>query len=132
MPHEQHQGPQEHGEQLPKVTVKGRIGQVYDPEFVARKDGSGDMLVFKFSLAVHPSKDETVWYKVATFDDRAEAMQQRFEGGELRVGQEIAVVGRLREQEYVSRRTGQPGIDRQIFPFEVKPVPPAAPQAPKQ
>ncbi len=115
------------GEHLPKVKVHGRIGQVYPAEVIVRKDGLPDLLVFRFSLATHESTEDTVWYRVATFDEKAQAMQERFRSGELRVGQEVRIEGRLREQHYVSRRTGQPGIDRQIFPFEVHPVP----QAPK-
>jgi hypothetical protein len=32
------------------------------------------------------------------FDDKAEAMQRRFDGGELHVGKQVVVAGRLREQ----------------------------------
>lgn len=115
----------EQSEQLPKVKLRGYIGQVSELEDIQTQ--KGPTVVFKFSVAQHPSKDETIWYRVVTFGERAEAMHERFVSGELHVSQEIDVVGRLREQEYTSRRTGQPGIDRQVFPFEVKPVPPQAP-----
>jgi single-stranded DNA-binding protein len=128
----------EQGEKLPKVTIHGRIGQVYDVEYLTQKD----MLpVFKFSLAEHPTADETIWYKVTTFGERADAMVKRFEDGELRVGQAVVVVGRLKVADYISRRTGQPGVDRQIYPFSVKPEdarpqdsppPPPAPPAPPE
>jgi single-stranded DNA-binding protein len=108
---------QEPGEQLPKVTVHGRIGQVYDTEYLPQRD---NMMIFKFSVAEHPSRDETTWYKVVTFGERAEAMVKRFEDGELNVGQGVVVVGRLKVSEYVSRRTGLPGTDRQVYPFSVK------------
>jgi len=119
------------GEQLPKVTVHGRIGQVYDAEYLPQRD---NMMVFKFSVAEHPTPDDTTWYKVTTFGERAQEMVKRFEDGELKVGQAVTVVGRLKTQEYVSRRTGQPGVDRQIYPFSVKldaPAQPAQPQAPQ-
>jgi len=120
---------QEQGEQLPKVTVHGRIGQVYDVEYLTQRDM---MPVFKFSVAEHATPDETTWYKVTTFGERAEAMVKRFEDGELKVGQPVIVVGRLKVSEYVSRRTGQPGTDRQIYPFSVKPEAPAQPAQPPQ
>jgi len=121
--------PTEQGEQLPKVTVHGRIGQVYDAEYLPQRD---NQMVFKFSVAEHPSADETVWYKVTTFGERAQAMVKRFEEGELKVGQAVSVVGRLKVSEYVSRRTGQPGVDRQIYPFSVKPDAPQQPAQPQQ
>ena len=126
MPKEQQPQGHENQEQLPKVKVRGRIGQVTDAELISRKDGSGNVMVHRFSLAVHTSPEETVWYKVTSFEDRAEAMQKRFNSGTLHVGQEVDVAGRLKEENYVSRRAGQPGIDRQIyvFPDGVKPVPP--------
>jgi hypothetical protein len=121
--HDLHKQTPEQQEQLPKVKLRGRIGQVYGGEYFPRTDGRGDGYAYKFSVAVHPTQDETVWYKVTVYDQRAEAMQQRFDAGELRVGQEVDVVGRLREREYQNRRTGQMDVDRQVFPFEVKPVP---------
>src|SRR5579864_8137680 len=122
----------EQREQLPKVTIRGRFGQVYGMETFPRKDGTGEATAFKFSVAVHPTQEETVWYKVTAYDQRAEALQQRFDTGEFSVGQEVGVVGRLREREYLNRHTGQMQTERQIFPFEVKPAPPQTPQAPTQ
>lgn len=125
--HDLHGQAPEQREQLPKVTIHGRIGQVYGPEHFTRPDG-GEGFAFKFSVAEHPTPEETVWYKVTVYDQRAQTMQQRFDAGELRVGQEVDVVGRLREREFLNRHTGLMQTERQVFPFEVKSVP----QTPKQ
>lgn len=125
--HDLHGQQPEQREQLPKVTIRGRIGQVYGGEQFTRPDGATGF-AFKFSVAEHPDLEQTVWYRVTAYDARGEAMQQRFDAGELRIGQEVDVVGRLREREYLNRHTGQMQTERQLFPFEVKPVPPAAPK----
>src|SRR5579859_4458502 len=87
----------EHGENR-KVTVRGRIGQA--PQF--RTLPEKETLVGNFSLAEHPEPQDpqvTVWHTIVVFGDRAQQVEERFARGDLKVGQEVAVVGYVHRRE---------------------------------
>jgi single-stranded DNA-binding protein len=122
------QGSNGQGQENQKVRVVGRIGQPAQFRHIPEKD----LLVGNMSIATHPDKDTTVWQEVAMFGDRAKKLQEQFDGGELRVGQEVEVVGTLHRRERPTKDGGTREVE-QIYAWEVKPVrrdvPPANPQA---
>src|SRR5689334_23367869 len=94
-------------EQAPKRKVIGRIGQAPQFRSVPDKVTPGkELLVGNFSIAEHPDRDNTVWHEVATFGDRARRMQEQFEQGGLKVGQEVEVEGTVHERERPTKDGG--------------------------
>lgn len=111
--------------EAPKVRVRGRIGQA--PQFRSvpdQKNPGQDLLIGNFSIAEHPDaehRETTVWHEVATFGERSRRLQEQFDGGELRVGQEVEVVGTLHRRERPTKDSGTKMVE-QIYAYGVKPV----------
>lgn len=120
MPAEQDNGPQQDAQntpETPRVRVRGRIGQEAQFRTVPDKD----LLVGSLSIAEHPDKDTTVWHDVAAFGERAQKLQEQFGSGELRVGQEVEVVGYLHRRERPTKEGGMRTVE-QIYAATIKPV----------
>jgi single-stranded DNA-binding protein len=111
--------------EAPKVRVRGRIGQL--PQFRSVPDKSApdkDLLIGNFSIAEHPEpgdRNVTVWHEVATFGERSRRLQEQFDAGELRVGQEVEVVGTLHRRDRPTKDGGTKTVE-QIYAYAVKPV----------
>src|SRR5690242_11307380 len=103
MPAEQGSQHSNNPTEAPKVRVRGRIGQ--EPQYRSvpdQKNPGQELLIGNFSIAEHPDaadRSVTVWHEVATFGERSRRLQEHFENGELRVGQEVEVVGTLHRRE---------------------------------
>lgn len=112
--------------ETPRVSVSGRIGGA--PEFVhiPQRD---NLLVGRFSVAEHPSQDQTIWHKVTVFGERAQKLQERFDSGELHSGLEVAVTGYRHERAY-TKKDGTPGLDVQIYAVAIEPA--KSDQAPRR
>src|SRR5579884_3201228 len=123
--------PAENVEKLPKVDILGNIGHIEPLHEIDTRNGKKQL--FKLTVAVHPNPqdaNETVWYTIPAFDEKGRQLQERFQNGEFAVGSKVHIAGRLKESPYTSRRTGQPGIDRQVFPYNaqsLRVIPPANP-----
>ena len=78
-----------------KIIIVGRLGA--DPEQKYTADGKA---VTTFSVAASNRKDETVWFRVSTWDKQAEACNQY-----LRKGSKVLVEGRLK-----SNSDGNPNV----------------------
>ena len=78
-----------------KLTIVGNLGK--DPERKYTTDGKA---VTTFSVAASNRKDETVWFRVSTWDKQAEACNQY-----LRKGSKVLVEGRLK-----SNSDGNPNV----------------------
>lgn len=88
--------------ETPRIKVRGRIGQEAQFRTVPDKD----LLVGSLSIAEHPDKDTTKWHDVAAFGERAQKLQEQFGSGELRVGQEVEVIGYIHRRERPTRDGG--------------------------
>lgn len=116
-----------------RVTIEGRIGAEPRIKTVEEKG----LLVASFSVAEHPDEqdsDATKWHEVVVFGDRAAKLQERFQTGELHVGQLVSVAGykHLRERPVIDKETGaQTGtrMVEQIYAAAIKPVAPKGPNA---
>jgi single-stranded DNA-binding protein len=103
--------------ETPRIRVRGRIGQEAQFRVVPDKD----LLVGSLSIAEHPDKDTTVWHDVAAFGERAQKLQEQFGSGELRVGQEVEVVGYVHRRERPTKEGGTRTVE-QIYAATIKPV----------
>ncbi|MFD9978179.1 single-stranded DNA-binding protein [Streptomyces sp. NPDC059017] len=92
-----------------RIKLTGRLGRT--PTF--RRTANGKY-VGKFPLAVHMETGETVWRDVLAFGDRASALEQRVEGGQLGKGHEVEVVGYPHTREYKGR-DGTPKTAQEIY-----------------
>ena len=108
-----------------KVKVVGRIGQAPQyRSFPDQKNPGQELLVGNFSIAEHPdtgNRDATVWHEVATFGERTRRLQEQFDKGELRVGQEVEVVGTIHRRERPTKDGGTKMVE-QIYAYAVKPL----------
>jgi single-stranded DNA-binding protein len=80
-----------------------------------------DLLVGNFSIAEHPDRDTTVWHDVAVFGERARRLQEHVDAGELRVGQEVEVVGTVHRRERPTKDGGTKTVE-QIYAYAITPV----------
>ena len=77
-----------------KLTIVGNLGK--DPEMKYTTDGKA---VTTFSVAASNRKDETVWFRVSTWDKQAETCNQY-----LHKGSKVLVEGRLKPEINVYQR----------------------------
>ena len=77
-----------------KLTIVGNLGK--DPEMKYTTDGKA---VTTFSVAASNRKDETVWYRITTWDKQAETCNQY-----LHKGSKVLVEGRLKPEINVYQR----------------------------
>ncbi|MFD7264005.1 single-stranded DNA-binding protein [Streptomyces sp. NPDC059874] len=98
----------------PRVKLVGRIGRT-----PTVRETAGGKLVAKFPLAIHLEDGTTKWQDVLAFNDRAAALQQRLEAGELMKGYEVEVVGYLHEREYQGR-DGTTKTAQEVYSVAVK------------
>ena len=103
--------------ETPRIKVRGRIGQEAQFRVVPDKD----LLVGSLSIAEHPDKDTTIWHDVTAFGERAHKLQEQFDLGELRVGQEVEVVGYVHRRERPTKEGGTRTVE-QIYAATIKPV----------
>lgn len=104
--------------ETPKIKVIGRIGQEATFKTIPDKQ---DLFIGNLSVAEHPDRDKTVWHDVAIFGDRARRLQEQFTNGELRVGQEVEVVGTVHRRERPTKDGGTMTVE-QIYAYSVKPL----------
>ena len=78
-----------------KLTIVGNLGK--DPEMKYTTDGKA---VTTFSVAASNRKDETVWYRVSTWDKQAETCNQY-----LHKGSKVLVEGALKADAHGNPRT---------------------------
>ena len=78
-----------------KLTIVGNLGK--DPEMKYTTDGKA---VTTFSVAASNRKDETVWFRVSTWDKQAETCNQY-----LHKGSKVLVEGALRADGAGNPRT---------------------------
>ena len=78
-----------------KLTIVGNLGK--DPEMKYTTDGKA---VTTFSVAASNRKDETVWYRVTTWDKQAETCNQY-----LHKGSKVLVEGALKADAGGNPRT---------------------------
>lgn len=117
---EQDRGPVQQNQnapETPRIRVRGRIGQQAQFRTVPDKD----LLVGSLSIAEHPDKDNTIWHDVAAFGERAKKLQEQFGSGELRVGQEVEVIGYIHRRERPTKDGGTKTVE-QIYAATIKPV----------
>lgn len=77
-----------------KLTIVGNLGK--DPEMKYTTDGKA---VTTFSVAASNRKDETVWFRVSTWDKQAETCNQY-----LHKGSKVLVEGRLKAEPPVFQK----------------------------
>jgi single-stranded DNA-binding protein len=112
---EQDKGPQQQDQptpETPRIRVRGRIGQEAQFHIVPDKE----LLVGCLSIAEHPDKDTTLWHDVAAFGERAQKLQEQFGSGELRVGQEVEVIGYVHRRERPTKDGGTKQLSRSTLP----------------
>ena len=78
-----------------KLTIVGNLGK--DPEMKYTTDGKA---VTTFSVAASNRKDETVWYRITTWDKQAETCNQY-----LHKGSKVLVEGALKADAQGNPRT---------------------------
>ena len=78
-----------------KLTIVGNLGK--DPEMKYTTDGKA---VTTFSVAASNRKDETVWFRVSTWDKQAETCNQY-----LHKGSKVLVEGALKADAHGNPRT---------------------------
>ncbi|MFD6941283.1 single-stranded DNA-binding protein, partial [Streptomyces goshikiensis] len=98
----------------PRVKLVGRIGRT-----PTVRETAGGKLVAKFPLAIHLEDGTTKWQDVLAFNDRAAALQNRLEAGELVKGHEVEVVGYLHERQYQGR-DGTTKTVQEVYSVAVK------------
>ena len=77
-----------------KLTIVGNLGK--DPEMKYTTDGKA---VTTFSVAASNRKDETVWFRITTWDKQAETCNQY-----LHKGSKVLVEGRLKAEPPVFQK----------------------------
>jgi len=77
-----------------KLTIVGNLGK--DPDMRFTTDGKA---VTTFSVAASNRKDETVWFRVSTWDKQAETCNQY-----LHKGSKVLVEGRLKAEPPVFQK----------------------------
>ena len=77
-----------------RITIVGNLGR--DPEMKYTTDGKA---VTTFSVAASNRKDETVWFRVSTWDKQAETCNQY-----LHKGSKVLVEGALKPEINVYQR----------------------------
>ena len=98
-----------------KIIIVGRLGA--DPEQKYTVDGKA---VTTFSVAASNRKDETVWFRVSTWDKQAETCNQY-----LHKGSKVLVEGTLKADENGSprvfgRKDGTSGASFEVVALSVK------------
>lgn len=105
-----------------KVKVVGRLGQ--PPQFRSIPDKQApdqELFIGNFSIAEHPDRESTVWHDVAVFGERARKFQEAFENGDVKVGQEIEVVGAVHRRERPTKDGGTKEVE-QIYAYAIVPA----------
>ena len=98
-----------------KLTIVGNLGK--DPEMKYTTDGKA---VTTFSVAASNRKDETVWFRVSTWDKQAETCNQY-----LHKGSKVLVEGTLRADgagnpRVFGRKDGTSGASFEVVALSVK------------
>ena len=92
-----------------KVDITGRIAT--DPKYSERKAGRRTL---KFVLAEHPEPATTNFHKITMWNERADKYN-----GTLTKGEEVRVVGNLREFTYTDKKTGEKKQGSEIYAWGV-------------
>lgn len=117
-----------------RITVVGRIGAV--PElrlFPDREDSNKTRHVANLRLAEHPdpkNSSVTVWHDVVFWDYRAVRLQQLFDKGHLKVGQELQVQGTIKHRERPTKDGSGTEIVEQIYVDGIAPIQAPTPEPP--